>query len=282
MQIGEALAVPVSNNQPDRGAWKHMWKRNGRRILLLLTLCLLSACQGKKGEEARLAGIEQMNSEDYDGALRSFGQALEYSKGRVGAFELDILKYRAEAEYQLADYEAAAHTYGILLQVDGPWAEYYLCRSIACAMSGQPSEAIEDYQAAAEIIREKADPDGGTLLMGVLETMSACFNNSPEHQTALAVLYQQALEDGYASGSLCNRMGLLRLEAGDYDAAIELFRQGMKSKDDLARRDLLFNQAVAYERKLNFTGALELFEQYVAEFGGNEAAEKEILFLKTR
>ena len=56
--------------------------------------------------------------------MESFDLALKEADGVVNAFELDILKYRGEAEFMLEDYEAAAHTYGILADVDGKEPEY--------------------------------------------------------------------------------------------------------------------------------------------------------------
>ena len=52
--------------------------------------------------------------------MESFDLALKEADGVVNAFELDILKYRGEAEFMLEDYEAAAHTYGIPLRM---WTE---------------------------------------------------------------------------------------------------------------------------------------------------------------
>ena len=47
-------------------------------------------------------------------------------------------------------------------------------------------------------------------------------------------------------------------------------------------RDSRFNQAVIYEHQGQYQKALNAFESYVAEFGPDEAAQKEITFLRTR
>ena len=86
---------------------------------------LLTGCgDSEKAREARMAGIEQMNQENYEDAIASFDKALDEADGIVGPFELDVLKYRAEAEYLTEDYRAAAHTYDILADVDGEKREY--------------------------------------------------------------------------------------------------------------------------------------------------------------
>ena len=84
---------------------------------LLLGVSLAAGCQGTDParEQFRLDGIAQMEQGDYEGAIASFDEAIAHSDGRVGDFELDVLKYRGEAEYKLGDYPAAAHTYDVLL-----------------------------------------------------------------------------------------------------------------------------------------------------------------------
>ena len=109
-------------------------ERSGRAFLvrLMAVLCafslVLSGCrESKKAKEARLQGIEQLKQERLEEAIVSFDAALKEADGIVDEFELDILKYRGEAEYRLGDYEAAAHTYEILTEVDGEKPEYLRC-----------------------------------------------------------------------------------------------------------------------------------------------------------
>lgn len=259
-----------------------MRKRNALYAIFLASALLLSACQGKQQQETRLRGIEQMKNEDYAGAVDSFDKVLELSQGKAGKLELDVLKYRAEAEYQLEDYTAAAHTYDVLLQVDGDRMEYYLYRCLAQAKSGKFDAALNDYQTAAEKIRAAGDSEAEQQLMRILETLGALMNEQSEYREQALKLYQPALESGYASGTLYNRIGMLHMDAGDYDSAIKLFGQGLNAADDQTKRDLLFNQAVAYEYKSEYQQALQLFERYVSEYGNDEAVQKEINFLKTR
>ena len=71
----------------------------------VLSLGILSGCgtESKEAKEARMTGIEQLNAGNYQDAIDSFGKALDESDGIVNSFELDVLKYRGEAEYKLAD-----------------------------------------------------------------------------------------------------------------------------------------------------------------------------------
>ena len=103
----------------------------GKVRCLLAAVCVVSVlgtagCGGsqKEREEIRLLGIEQLDGGNYEEAIQSFEQALALSSKVVGEFELDILKYRAEAEYRAGDYQAAAYTYQVLMQVDEEREEY--------------------------------------------------------------------------------------------------------------------------------------------------------------
>lgn len=106
-----------------------IWKQ-GRKLCLLGVLAALSIFAsgcfggGKEKYTFRENGIDLLEAGDYEGAIQAFDQALEASDGMVGNFELDILKYRAEAECGTGDYEAAANTYAVLNQVDGERPEY--------------------------------------------------------------------------------------------------------------------------------------------------------------
>ena len=126
-----------------------------RLCLLFLSaacaVCVAGCGESKAAKEARLAGIRDMEAEQYEQALASFQEALDASDGIVDEFELDILKYRGEAEYRLGDYRAAAHTYDILAEVDEGKAEYRYCKAMAEAQAGNPEAASEDYGKAREL-----------------------------------------------------------------------------------------------------------------------------------
>ena len=110
---------------------------------------LLTGCgDSKKAREARMTGIEQMNQENYEDAIASFDKALDEADGIVGPFELDVLKYRAEAEYLTEDYRAAAHTYDILADVDGGKREYLYYGAASHALAGELDKAVEAYEKA--------------------------------------------------------------------------------------------------------------------------------------
>lgn len=127
-------------------------KQNFRKHLrplavLAAAALLLTGCKGVTEEEktTRENGIALLESGDYEGALDQF-EALIQDADRVTDFEVDILKYRAEAEYGLKDYEAAAHTYDILSQIDKERAEYGYFAALSLAKAGDPAGAWEKLE----------------------------------------------------------------------------------------------------------------------------------------
>ncbi len=246
---------------------------------LALTVTIAAGGCGKKDYKYsfRTAGIEALKQGNYDNAVEAFDQAIKLSKGLVGKFDVDVLKYRAEAEYLAGDYSSAADTYGILIKVDEERPEYLNLRSVSRAGAGDLNGAIEDYKRSAELDKEKKAPGR----MKALLAAGAAMEKDGAASDAMS-LYEGALSDGEESAQLYNRMGLCKMAVEDWDGAAEYFKKGLLTTDSSEVPELLFNQAVAEERKGEFKTALDLMQQYVSVHGSDEEAEREITFLKTR
>lgn len=299
------------------------WKRTG--VVLCMTAMLLggamslSGCQRVSKEQLafREGGIASLEQGDYSGALDQFEKALADSN-RVSDFETDVLKYRAEAEYQLEDFEAAAHTYDLLNQLDKKRPEYDYYWAMCLAKSGNPQLAEEKLaEGKAQETGRKSQEAGGkdqksdgktqdadgkakggkdesrqepevqntkSTAPGYAEAMNAVADAwLAENNTEKAdAVYTQLMSEGLADTRLYSRLAKTCMEQQDYEKALEYAEQGLALSDDLAKKDLRFNQAVCYEYLGEFSKALELFRQYVSEFGSDEAAEHEIAFLVTR
>lgn len=264
--------------------------------LAAFSILVLAACsgKGKEREELRMAGIAKMDAGDYAGAAQDFEAAIQASSGRVGSFEIDVLKYRAEAEYKLGDYQAAAHTYDVLLEVDKEEPEYLYRAAFAKALSGDAAGALDNYLAGVE--QEKKKPiESGFGRQDVLAVVGEACVDAGLSQEADA-LYDQAIKDGVAGPAVFNEMGLAFIESAkameegdeqnaEFERAVEYFRQAAQAgtdKNDPAVKAARFNEAVVYELQRRYTRALETFQAYVADYGADDAAQKEILFLQTR
>lgn len=246
---------------------------------LALTIAIGAGGCGKKENKYsyRAAGIEALNQGNYDGAVEAFDQAISSSKGLVGKFDVDVLKYRAEAEYLAGDYSSASDTYDVLIKVDGEKPEYLNMRSVSRAGAGDLKGSIEDYKRSAQLDTEKKAPGSLKALLAAGEAMEK-EGAAPDAMN----LYEEALKEGEQSAQLYNRMGLCRIAGEDWDGAAEYFKKGLLAPDSSLVPELLFNQAVAEEHKGEFKTALDLMQQYISAHGPDEEAEREITFLKTR
>lgn len=243
--------------------------------ILLLSALLTAGCGQKERDGYRQSGIDALNAGNYEEALTAFDSAIKASDGRVGKFELDVLKYRGEAEYRLEDYKAAAHTFDTLIQVEGEKPEYLNMRAMSSAALGQWEKALEDYSRAGEL--NPAAPGRANALLAVGKSME-------EHgQTDQAMsLYQQAALDQNAGAELYNRMALCRMKEKEWDEALQYIQTGIEMGEEAWMPKLRYNEAVVYEYQGDFKKALELMESYAKEYGPDDAAEHEIAFLKTR
>lgn len=254
-----------------------MGKKAKLAALLLAGIILITGCKG--GDDNKYAyretGIEKLAAGDFEGAVQSLDLAIEKSSGRVGKFEMDVLKYRGEAEYRLEDFKAAADTYDVLMQVDGEKPEYMYLRGICRAAQGQWEGALEDYTKANVKDKEAAGAKEA------LEAVGAALETADQLDKAM-VMYQQAIADGMQSGQVYNRMGLCKLKDKEYDEAIGYFELGLKTGDEKVAPELAFNRAVGYEYKGEFALALTYMQEYETTYGPDENAKREIEFLKTR
>ena len=246
---------------------------------LCMATMVLTACGSGITEEmlaTRESAIAMMDSGDYEGAVEQFNSLVKEADS-VTDFELDILKYRAEAEYKLGDFAAAAYTYDILSQVDGEKAEYCYFSAMALAKAGDLTGAQDMLEAG-----EKLDKDGEKI--GFVEALTAIANAMVESDdyAGAKVLYQDLIDAGHGNTGIYNQLMLLAMDAGDYNEALKMSMKGQILTDGIPMKELKFNEAVCYEYLGDFAKALQLFRAYVAEYGSDERAEHEIAFLETR
>lgn len=272
-------------------------------LIAVGTVRVVSSVASSKKRQFRQDGIEKLVSGDYTGAIEVFDTALEKSGKRSDGFNSDVLGYRAEAEYKLRDYEAAAHTYDLLLEMKPDTAVYLYAQSMCYAHLGDTDNAIDRYHAGNAV--QKEDKDEAGRQEALFAAGGACVD-AGEYEKAMG-LYQDAIREGVKHGQIYNQMGLCQMAEKDYQGALDSFNQGYETfvtghslgsgaepaqaaaaldadaRADLALlKELVYNRAVAYEYLSEYKKALELFEDYVSVFGPNEDAEHEIAFLKTR
>lgn len=246
----------------------------------VIALAVLTGCgESRTAQKAREEGIEQMNAGSYAEAIEAFDTALKEADGVVNSFELDILKYRGEAEYNLGDYAAAAHTYGILAEVDEGKPEYLYYKAASEALAGDPAAAQADYEAASQLDGKLDREVAGAGL--ALSAIGKAYTQSGDSDGAMA-FFQAAIDQGKADAEIYNQMGLCLIRAERYDEAIRSLDQGIALGDENWMEELQYNKGAACEYKGDFAGALTLFKSLAASYGTTPELEKEIAFLESR
>ena len=156
-------------------------------MLLLLTGCSHVTSEMK---ESRENGIALMESGDYEGAVAEFDSLIDQTT-RVTSFEIDVLKYRGEAEFMLGDYGAAAYTYDTLAKVDKPRAEYYYLGAVSLANSGD-QDGAENRLESGKSADAKHEVTGYAEAM---EALGAAYMTAGDEEKA-DELYQTLVDEG--------------------------------------------------------------------------------------
>ena len=89
-------------------------------------------------------------------------------------------------------------------------------------------------------------------------------------------------KDGYSPAKGYNGLALCDIAEGNYDSALTNISSGITVSDTDDLQSLLFNEVIAYEKKLDFASALDKAQTYVGMYPDDADGQKEVAFLKTR
>lgn len=103
-------------------------------LVAFATVRVLGNMSTSKQRELRAAGIEKLDAGDFAGAIADFDQALAVMDKDTGEMAVDVLRYRAEAEYRLEDYEAAYYSYKLLMERDAKNLQYWYMASMCLSL----------------------------------------------------------------------------------------------------------------------------------------------------
>ena len=271
-------------------------------IILVLTISsgMLTGCFSKlKAEkEVKQEAITMFTAKDYANAALKFDEAFNIRKdSRIDASRADILEYKAEALYLSGNYAAADGVYAVLSGAYPEDTDYMDLRVICiCKADGDIAAAKALYDASQNKINalnaRGRQNDASTSSAGraydihteaLCELTLALSKTEEGSKEALAYYSDITSDDSRLTAKFCNQIGRLYYMGNDYANAINFYEKGLAlNGDDNTVKALKFNLAVAYEASLNFDKALELFNEYVKNYGGEENALHELSFIKSR
>lgn len=212
-----------------------------------------------------LTGCVALAMDSYDEASSNFSEAY----GSDSTYEMAIQIYEA---YLGQDMEADGTRYlEAALKTEAKTADDYCER-------GKVYYYMDDYENARTELTTAADKGSteATLILGMVYIAQGDTSNARS-------FYQQYIDaDGDDPAKGYNGLALCDISDGDYDSALQNISQGLGDATSDEMRDLLFNEIVVYEKKLDFSTALSKAQEYVQTFKDDDAAAKELTFLQSR
>ena len=136
---------------------------------------------------------------------------------------------------------------------------------------------MEDYDNARnylESIRDNKNAEA-VLLLGQTYEKLGDYNYA-------ASVYSNYLTGNPDNVILLNRLGMCKLQSGDYKSALEYFELALSLEDSSMTQTLKFNQIVAYEYLGEFDQANVLMRSYLQIYPDDKEAIREYEFLKSR
>ena len=241
-------------------------------------------------------GTAEYRNKDYGNAILSYNQVLELDKKsqyyylRGVAYLANGQKEEAHADYEQAiildakNIELYTNIYGSFVNngLENEGSEYLLravqnlTEEVTILELGVLYYYLGDSQNAIMYLNQAVSEgeEKATIYLGkVYESIQDI-----EHALQMYTRYLvQVGEDGAAY----NGIAVCKIIEGDYDSAIQNIQKGLLLNDD-AKQSLLFNEIVAYTKKLDFETAKVKAAEYVIAYPSDENGRKENEFLQTR
>lgn len=212
-----------------------------------------------------LLGRLQLEADNYEEAQKSFEEAVS----QEDSYDMYIDVYQAYMQKDMeADGEAYLHK---ALNKGARDSEDYYQR-------GRIYYFMEDTDnAVKELIQASNDGNGeACLLLGKVYLAQGDAANA-------RVMYQQYMKEGENSSAQgYNGLALCDMAQEDYDSALVNISKGLEIAEASDVKDLMFNEVVAYEKKLDFATARDKIAEYLKLYPDDEEAQREQEFLLHR
>lgn len=236
---------------------------------------------------------------NYDDAIAIYTALIDYDKENAQAYYLRgsvYLKTKQE-EKARGDYDQAVKYAGddfelyrgIYENMKNSGYEEEAGKYLEAALSRKPQEPsdyaqqgyiyylLEDYQKARASLDKAIDGEDESALLYLAQVYQAM--DQGEQAQALLENY---VKNNKGDSKALNTLGMMEMNAGNYEEALKYFQMGSKVKDAINRQEILKNEIAAYEYAGDFAQAKEKMAAYLKEYPGDEEAVRENIFLKSR
>ncbi len=259
----------VSDTEVDINYYLAMaYYKNGNNAAALETLDAIAGMREKQAEVYYLRGMIKMENGEYESAVSDLDMALAKSKGETS---MTIRIYRVFADNGYGEEGKSYLSMALKDHLD----------SMSDYEKGTIYYYMEDYENAKSFL-EQAKSDEDKNATDIMLMLGKTYEQLGDVNYA-ASIYSQYLENHGGDPVIYNQLGLCKLGAGEYEAALNAFNSGLaieESNDYI--QQLRFNQIVAYEYLGDFEKASALMNGYLESYPDDAQAVREYEFLKTR
>ena len=114
-----------------------------------------------------------------------------------------------------------------------------------------------------------------------VELMGEVYLSSGDYTHARAV-FEDILSRNGENPAVYNGLALCAIREGNYDQALASIEQGLALEEEEGKQQLLFNEIIVYEYKLDFETACNKAEAYCGMYPTDTDASRELEFLRSR
>lgn len=217
------------------------------------------------GDTYYLTGCVALAMNAYDEASLNFTKAY----GSDSSYDMALEIYEAYLQY---DMEADGSSYlETALSAEPKNADDYCSR-------GKIYYYMEDYENAKAELTTAVEQNSteGMLLLGMVYMAQDDTANARTYYRQYVEANSESPARGYNGLALCD------MADGDYDSALQNIANGLENATTAELQDLLYNEVVVYEKKLDFTTAYSKIQEYTSMFPDDEDAQREQTFLQSR
>lgn len=203
-----------------------------------------------------------------DGKFGQAGQDFRKAVDRDDSYEVYLQIYTCYARNN-READGAAYLKEAQEKIPRTPEEYY--------EMGRINFELKDYDAAISDLKTavEGNVDGAIMLLGRIYLLNGDTDSARE-------LFQSGLSTEGQASVCYNGLALCDIADGDYDSALNNISSGLSSGDGKVQEELLFNEIIVYEKKLDFTTALEKAQAFAESYPQNTDAARELKFLQNR
>lgn len=199
-------------------------------------------------------GIAYMGLGRFEEAVTDFTQYLSLSTGRVNDYDYDVNYYLGTAYYKLGRYDDAADTFSAVLAMRPKDRQALFLRGSARLAQGDQEAAAADFDAIAE-----AAPDDYDMKIAIYRVMSA----AGLQELGLGYLQNALSEDNKKISDLDR--GRISYYVGDYKNA----RTYLEKSRDKGGVEAVLLLGRTYEQLEDYKYAASIYTGYLNESGGS-------------